>query len=302
MEKISYEITQQVIKCFGTCFHYKNQMEAFLVSAKVPTKIIKNSINKPKYVWASDIMVELSLKEEHIIIQRKIITDLCNLKDIYDNGVEDKKSAMDVLRKLRIMVSENDKKAKLSSKVKNKDVEYFNKSNNKAIINKNTAKLSMIENKFKEQMVSSNRQEAGFQLELILQELFILNKIAYDCSFRTPQNTQQIDGYFNYDGFDYLVEAKWTAGKTDSANIAPFKHKIDTKLESTRGIFISMNGFREEVISEYGGKGSKIIFMDGLDLIVVLEGRISLKEALTFKIKEAVKFGNTYASLRTFIV
>lgn len=291
MDTLSYEITQQVIQCFGLCFHYKHNMEQFLLSCNVPKSIIeKHKVkNKAKFTWARDIMFELSSKEQHILTQKRIVTELCKLKDIHDNGVNDKNKAMDTLRKLRIIAKEYDKS--LSNKTLN------TKTTPKEKVPSKSMELEKLNKLFKQNMLLKNRQEAGFHLELILQNLFELNQIKYDCSFRTDSNTQQIDGHFHYEGFDYLVESKWTQNKSSSSDIASFKRKIDTKISSTRGLFISVNGFRDEIIQEYSGEGAKIIFMDGSELVCVLEGIIDLKEVLDKKIVDSVKYGRVYSKI-----
>jgi len=216
------------------------------------------------------------------------VTELCNLKDIYDNGVKDKNKALDSLRKLRLTVKNHD------SKVVKEKAKF------QVIVSNKVYKLDALEKikqKYLLEMKSKNRQEAGFQLELILKELFEINQIRYDHSFRTENNTQQIDGHFHFDGFDYLVKAKWTQAKSNSSEIASFKRKVDTKISSTRGLFISVNGFREEVIQEYSGEGAKIIFMDETELVYILEGIISLKECLDKKILDSVKYGKVYSRI-----
>ena len=76
-------------------------------------------------------------------------------------------------------------------------------------------------------------------------------------------NNEQIDGHFRYKGFDYLVEAKWRAKPTAEADLAVLKRKSEKKLESTRGLFVSIAGFRTEVIYEFTrGGSSNIILMD----------------------------------------
>lgn len=233
-------------------------------------------------------MFELSQKDEHIITQRKIVTELCKMKDIHDSGVEDKNKAMDSLRKLRILVKNHD-----NSVVKEKPKSQLTIKNKTNKLNV----LATLNEKYLVQMKSKNRQEAGLNLEIILKELFELSGIKYTHSFRTENNTQQIDGHFYFEGFDYLVEAKWTKEKSSSSEIASFKRKVDTKISSTRGLFISVNGFRDEVIHEYSGEGAKIIFMDGLDLAYILEGIIELTDALEKKIQSSVKYGKVYSKI-----
>lgn len=48
------------------------------------------------------------------------------------------------------------------------------------------------------------------------------------------------------------------------------------------------------MIKEFSGKSAKIIFMDGQDLMLILEGRISLKEALSIKIEKEAQIGEIF--------
>lgn len=144
-------------------------------------------------------------------------------------------------------------------------------------------------------MISPDRQKAGYALEDILNEMFALFEIDYKKPFRT--GTQQIDGHFNFEGFDYLVEAKWRKDQPTEQEVGGFKQKVDTKFESTRGFYVSIQGIRDEVVKQFEGRNSNIIFMDGADIICILEGRVDLHEALRFKIEKAAQHGKTFVPL-----
>ena len=90
---------------------------------------------------------------------------------------------------------------------------------------------------------------------------------------------------------------KWEKNPVNSPKIASLKQKVDTKLTSTRGLFLSINGFRDEVIQDFANRDSKILFMDGQELSYILENRITLYEALKVKIVGASKTGNPYVSI-----
>jgi hypothetical protein len=75
---------------------------------------------------------------------------------------------------------------------------------------------------------------------------------------------------------------------------------VDSKLESTRGIFVAVQGIRPEVAAHFQGRGGNIIFWDGMDLIEVLEGRVDLWDAMKFKIEKAAQEGRTFVPLREF--
>lgn len=94
-----------------------------------------------------------------------------------------------------------------------------------------------------------------------------------------------------------MVEAKWRKDQPNESEIGGFQRKVNTKLESTRGLFISINGFRDEVIKNFSGQGANIIFMTGEDLIHILEGRVDFLEALRSKIDKASQYGLIYSKL-----
>jgi len=61
------------------------------------------------------------------------------------------------------------------------------------------------------------------------------------------------------------------------SEIGGFKQKVDTKLESTRGIFISIHGFRQGVIDQFSKRGENIILMDGSHLIQIWKAATTLE-------------------------
>lgn len=127
----------------------------------------------------------------------------------------------------------------------------------------------------------------------------MLSNIEYKKSYKTE--TQQIDGYFRFEGFDYLVEAKWRNDQPNEGEIGTFQRKVITKLESTRGLFFSINGFRDEVIKQFNGNGANIIFFTGEDLALILEGRIELSDVFIKKIEKAAQYGNSLTNVRDLL-
>lgn len=292
MKTLPFEVTEQIIQCFGKCFHLKDTVAAFMISSEVPYSLVNKHRHEYKFIWARRVLEELSTTEEGRMVQNRILTNLCLLRDIPDKTVKDRNTGIEALRRLKKIAIEN---KLIDTQEKEKDVNKKNIQNEKLLLIKQRKDiLERIRKSFNESLGLANRQKAGFTLEDILKELFELFDIEYRKSFRNPTNTQQIDGHFRFEGFDYLVEAKWIVGFPDSADISSFKNKIESKLSSTRGMFVSVNGFRPEVIQEFSGRDSKIIFLSGQDLIHILEGRLSLREALIIKIEKAAQEGLTY--------
>jgi hypothetical protein len=133
-------------------------------------------------------------------------------------------------------------------------------------------------------------QARGYGLEDLLKELFCAWEIEYRPPYRTA--TEQIDGHFRFEGFDYLVEARWRKEPPNFADLAAFKAKVDGKFASTRGLFVSMPGFRDETVSRLAvGATSSILLMDGQDLALILEQLVGLPDALVVKIRKASQEG-----------
>jgi len=132
----------------------------------------------------------------------------------------------------------------------------------------------------------------GYALEEILQTLSKLFSLEITEPFRI--NGEQIDGSVKYDGEHYIIEAKWQEKAAANEAVYQFAGKIEGKMYG-RGLFISIHGFSElVVVSLVAGKAIKTVFVDGGDLILVLEGFLSLTDMLDRKIKAAQTKGLIY--------
>ncbi|CZD34689.1 Uncharacterised protein [Streptococcus pneumoniae] len=294
MTKISFEIQQQIIQCFGLCFHYKDTVVSFMQTSGVPNDLILKWKSEPKFVWAKNVINELNKTENGRSIIRRIATEFYKMKNIPDE-VQDRDRGLDALRKLKRLIGDTQQN-KVNETLNNS----YHRSRQEMKIQLRQQLLQKIEElktEYYSLFSSDNPQERGYRLEKIVANLFRINDIDYHDSYRNRTNTQQLDGYFRFEGFDYLVEMKWEKNPVNSSKIASLKQKVDTKLTSTRGLFLSINGFRDEVIQDFSNKDAKILFMDGQELAYILENRISLYEALKVKIIGASKTGNPNVSI-----
>lgn len=297
MKPIPFEIIEQIIQCFGRSFYYKDTLSFFIISCGIKPSIATKYKDEYKYVWAKKMLLELNETDDGRIEIKKIITGLHQLRNLPDKDVKDKEGGLSALRKFKELIIEHQiiieeaNQSKISRKVLLKEKQKLQEQRGK--------KLEELKNKFYSNIASGNRQKAGFSLEDIIKDLFALSELEYKKSYRS--GTQQIDGYFKFEGFGYLVEAKWRKDRPPESEIGGFQRKVTTKLESTRGVFFSINGFREEVISEFNGQGANIIFFTGEDLSLILEGRIDIREALTRKIERAAQYGLVLTKIREMI-
>ena len=293
MNPLPYEILDAMIQCFGRSFHYKDTVLTFLLSAGVNLNLAVKYRSEPKFVWARKLLSDLNEAEDGRFIQRRILTELCKLRKLPDKEVPDPDAGLSALRNLKKLAYEHEIIVKELEK-ECEDRKSLRREKLK-IIEERVKKVEKLNKKFLEAIRNPDRQQAGYSLEDLLKELFAIFEIEYRKSYKTA--TQQIDGHFRFEGFDYLVEARWREDQPNETEIGGFKRKVDTKLESTRGIFVSINGFRDEVVKQFTGIGSNLIFMSGEDLIYILEGRIDLHDALRLKIEKASQEGDVYISL-----
>jgi hypothetical protein len=290
MEPLPYEVVEAMIQCFGRCFWYKDSMEAFLVQAGVNRVLAKQDRDKAKFVWARNLLTELSLTEDGCLIQRRLLTKLCQLKNVVDKDVADRAAGLEALRSLKRLAVElhlvAQAERETSSSRRQQAEEAARLKQERAV------KLDHLHKTFTTGLGSANRQAAGYTLEDILAELFQLFEIEYKRPYRNE--THQIDGRFSFLGFDYLVEAKWRKDQPTEKEIAAFQHIVRDKFESTRGLFVSVAGFRDEVVDKFNDRGASIILMDGAELNRILEGWDDLRDVLKAKIEAAVDRGIVY--------
>lgn len=115
-----------------------------------------------------------------------------------------------------------------------------------------------------------DRQEAGRQLERILNQLFDLAGLRPSAAFRVVG--EQIDGAFELDSEIYLLEAKWEKAALSEKELLVFRGKIEGKSSMTRGVFISMNGYTPECKQAITtGKQPTFFAIDGYDLMMILQ-------------------------------
>lgn len=143
---------------------------------------------------------------------------------------------------------------------------------------------------------ASDKQGRGYRLEEMLGEVAELDALRYAPPFRKGTVTQT-DGMLTYEGFQYLIEARWRSDPADVAQIAALAHKADRALESTRGLFLSVAGFRAEVVNELERGPKNLLLMTGAEFSLILEGRLTLMEAMRLKVEEGAKRGHILCDL-----
>lgn len=146
----------------------------------------------------------------------------------------------------------------------------------------------------------SARQARGYKLERLLADLFRIHDLEYRPSYKV--DGEQIDGSFHFRGFTYLTEAKWRSAPPTAGDLLGFKAKVDGKIDSTRGVFVSMAGYDEHVLDHViktaRGSRNNIVLFNGQDIALIFEGNIGLIDALIAKIDAAEQEGRMWRPLQ----
>lgn len=138
-------------------------------------------------------------------------------------------------------------------------------------------------------------QKRGFILESFLVDLMKHFSIPVFDSFKRNEGAEQIDGGFQLDGFYYLVEAKWykSAKSINNSHLYPFSMKVQGSGVQTLGVYISINGWSENV-TKLLKKHNNVLLMNGEDIKQVLGGKITLNKLISEKIKHFNLYAEPY--------
>jgi hypothetical protein len=136
----------------------------------------------------------------------------------------------------------------------------------------------------------------GYAFERFLNDWFSQEKLSPRGPFRLVG--EQIDGSFVIDSDIYLLEAKWQDHQTPEADLLIFREKVEGKSAWSRGLFVSHAGFtREGQVGYSRGRSTNIIGMDGQDIYFIMEGMMSLTDAIHHKTRHAAETGEFFISV-----
>lgn len=291
--KVFSAIAIQALKeALTQIYWYKSDLKSFLQMVISDQSII-GSINWENYKRqiAADV-VDLLIKQQDATLPllTKLCTEITQLKNFkhleaLEDGTKKARKAKEAVDRLREILNTH-----IDSKAEEIEIERRRKQaedklqRSKAVI----SKLEEIKTIYI-RLFAEDPQKRGYELEKIFHEIFDLFDLDPRASFKIEG--EQIDGAFCLDSFDYIFEAKWQKNLTPLSDLDVFASKLDRKLDNTLGLFLSITGFEQSAISKYSSGGSKMLLMDGADLMAILEGRIDLTALLLRKKSYASQTG-----------
>ena len=293
---LPFEIREAVVQVCGRTFWLKDPLRAFLLAAGVPSPLYERYEEESKYKIARHVLGELDgMGEDGRAIQRRIVTELCRLRTAPDDAVPDRDGAVRALRYLKELATAQ----RLLADQQRSETEQraLEARQRQAALAARAQKMEQLCGVFALMLNGrSDSQQRGYGLEDLLAELFEVHDIPYRRAYRTV--AEAVDGLFTFKGVDYLVEARGREAPPTEADIGAFKNRVDKKLRSARGLFVSIATFRPDVVFEFTrGTTSNIVLLDGPDLSLILDGHVSLVDALDRKIQKATEEGLIYFPL-----
>lgn len=292
---IPFDVRQAFIRACGKAFWYKDPLRELFLHSGIPESLFDRYADESKFKLARHVLAELDQRgPSGLAIQRRLIQEMCRLRNVPDEAA-DREAGLQALRDLKQLASKTG--VAQDEEVARRRTHAEERARREAAILARAEKVKALQTRFSALSVSTeNPQARGYSLEDIVAELFEIEEIPYRPPYKT--DTEQIDGSFSWRGFDYLVEARWRKDPPNQADLGAFKTKVDKKISSTRGVFVSVVGYRSEVVAEFTrGVTSNIVLFDGLDLTLILEGHVSLTDALAMKVEKAAQEGDIYFPL-----
>jgi Restriction endonuclease len=288
--RVSYALQETIVQACGTVFWYKRPLKALLVRAGVPRQLVEKYEDASKFIMVREVLAELDARgEPGVRVQLQLARELAAMRTVSDpDRQEEGLKALAELRevaKQEGIIEDTDAVARAKSRQQRTSVEEKGRAAEARA--RGLAELHGIYTTLATR--EDEAQKRGYDLEELLGRLFKLHDIAYQPPYRKG-TVEQTDGFFTFNGFQYLIEARWRRKPPDLAELTAFSGKVRRKIESTRGLFISVAGFRSEVVHEAASL-LNLILTDGQDLALILEGRVSLIEALQIKLDKAAQQG-----------
>lgn len=133
--------------------------------------------------------------------------------------------------------------------------------------------------------ISNEPQQRGYLLQTLIEQTLDLHDIPVVKSFVRNSGAEQVDGAFKLEGWHYIVECRWREKLADIRELDGLNGQVDRSGKQTMGVFLSINGWSENVpILLRQNPNKSIILFDGFDLRCVLDRQADLTELLFAKL------------------
>ncbi|WP_170319747.1 restriction endonuclease [Polyangium spumosum] len=301
MKVYSAVILNALVDALRTIYWFQNDLRSFLTRAGVPADVLGALPWGPgtyKRIIAQRLVDQLAGEPAvGMPILNGIIDSVVEMDEDMPHLVrldDGKKKADDARRAVRALkdllgretIAERADRARREARTEaeRSRVARIQRQRDLKALNDRFLALSMIPDD------AASKRRRGFQFQELLRDLFALHDMDPRGSMARPG--EQIDGSIVFDGSFLVVEAKWEAKPIEPKDVRDFQGKVQTKLDNTLGLFVSMSGFTDYAVEEAARSGRiYAVLMDGSDLAQVFQGLVDLTELLRRKLRHAAEYG-----------
>lgn len=297
VEPIPLSVFEAAVQVAGSALHYKSSLKQLLRNSGVSENGAERYSDLTKYqifrnTWGDLDRAGMPGRR----VQQRLVAALANL-DKPDPNVPDVAAGQRAIADLRRQAQQANLLVAPEDLARNERRKTAATAAAETISKR--AQLAALNKTFHTLHGQSDKQRRGYDLEKLLAALFRWAELDYHGSYRTE--TDQIDGAIILDSFTYLIEARWRDEVAVATDLAAFADKVERRIDATRGLFISMAGFRPAAVDRYRqSKENRLVLCDGSDLAWILEGRFDFTDALRAKVRAASIQGDPYVSVHSF--
>jgi hypothetical protein len=297
-------VRSAVVQVCRDAFHWRDDVRALFLGAGVPPALY-DRYDQPEFSKAKIARAVLNELQSRGAtggaVQRKIIEELCQMDRPHPDAPDQAKGRLALAELKRVATARRILVDVVDERTQQRRAQAAQQQRARQ---RRQERLGVLRDRFfallrDQPRTQAERQRRGYDLEELVADLFETYDLPYRRAYRAPH--EQVDGSFHYRGFTYTVEAKWEALPPSFGEMVKFKANVDGKLESTRGLFVSMAGYDENQLEHFlnmpRGSRNNVILVDAQDMIAIFEGRITLPDALIAKIDAAEQEGRPWHPL-----
>jgi len=282
-----------IVEAIATLAHLKNIMvETLFKPAGVPDETYRHLLYKKdestgrtlsKRKIAPLILAELEKRTDSAIIVRKLLEVVAEWSSFH--LAENEFAARAVVQKARELLGtiETMEARETAQREQGRKEEVARMQRESLELLQRRLELLLMQ--FDQLSTSEDPQQRGYLLQDLLPRALDAFEIPVVQSFIRNAGGEQIDGALKLEGWHYLVECRWRKKLADIRDLDGLLGQVQRSGKQTMGIFLSIQGWSENVVSLLKQNPEKsIILMEGYDLRTVLGGRIDLREFLLAKV------------------
>ena len=199
-----------------------------------------------------------------------------------------KEKALEILKRIQLLEAEQAERKDAEKREQNR-LHFLTRNRELGLL------LEMFDSLARE---DQNAQRRGYLLQDLLNRTLAAFEIPVHESFTRNEGAEQIDGAFEFDGWYYLTECRWRKRISDTREVDGLAGQISRSGSQTMGLFLSINGWSENVPGLLKQNGDKaIILMQGHDLRTILSEQIDLRDYISFALRNLNLKAEPYLSI-----